>query len=207
MLSGDAKSDALFERLRGGDDSALAPLFSQFEVRLKRMVSLRLDRRLGARVSPSDVLQETYLAAVKRLRHLLARPDAEPYLWFRSLTLQRLIDLHRQHLGAHARSAEQEVSLDQSIGPAASSMCLARALIGEWESPSQAAIRDESLAQLEQALEELEPLDREVLALRHFEELDNGAAAEVIGISQAATSKRYLRALARLRTQLEKFHR
>jgi RNA polymerase sigma-70 factor (ECF subfamily) len=199
--------EPLLARLRAGDDSALAPLFALFEPRLRRMVGLRLDRRLVTRVSESDVLQETYLSALQRLRHFLAQPELQPYGWFRALAVQRLIDLHRQHVCAQARSTEQEISLDRASGPAASSLGLARAFAAELATPSRTMIQDESRAQLETALDEIEPLDREVLALRHFEELDNRETAELLGVSEAAASKRYLRALARLRAILERMRR
>jgi len=166
------------------------------------MVALRLDHRLNGRVSPSDVLQEAYIDALKRAPHYFEKPDM-PFLgWLRLVVGQRLVDVHRQHLGAQQRDARQEISLDRTAWPAASSVCLAAQLVGELTSPSHAAQRNESLAQLEEALNQMDPLDREVLALRHFEELSNTEVAEVLGIQKAAASKRYVRALARLKDVL-----
>jgi RNA polymerase sigma-70 factor (ECF subfamily) len=190
-------------RLRGGDQQALAELFAHYRDQLRRMVALRLDQRLNGRVSPSDVLQEAYIDALKRVQHYLDKPEQSFLGWLRLVVGQRLVDVHREHLEAQRRSASQEISLSLGGGPAASSLCLAAHLVGPATSPSQAAIRNEALAQLEAALERMDPLDREVLALRHFEELSNTEVAEVLGIEKAAASKRYVRALGRLKEALE----
>jgi RNA polymerase sigma-70 factor (ECF subfamily) len=192
----------LLERLGKGDQGALGELFDHYRAALRRMVALRLDHRLNGRVSPSDVLQEAYIDAVKRVGHYFEKPEL-PFLgWLRLIVGQRLVDLHRQHLGAQLRDARQELSLDATAWPAASSVCLAAELVGELTSPSNAAARNESLAQLEEALNQMDPMDREVLALRHFEELSNSEVAEILGIGKAAASKRYVRALARLKDVL-----
>jgi RNA polymerase sigma-70 factor, ECF subfamily len=202
MTSETEQLDGLLQRLAQGDQRALAELFSHHRERLRKMVAFRLDHRLGGRVSPSDVLQEAYIDALKRVQHYLDNPELPFFGWLRLIVGQRLVDVHRQHLGAKARDAAQEVSLQRGGTPAASSMCMAAHLVGHLTSPSQAAQRNEALAQLEEALNRMEPLDREVLALRHFEELSNNEVAEVLGIEKAAASKRYVRALARLREAL-----
>jgi len=191
----------LLDRLRQGDQRALAELFSRHRERLGRMVDFRLDDRLRGRVAASDVLQEAYIDALKRLPHYQADPSMPFFLWLRWVTVQRLIEVHRQHLGAQARDAGREVSIDRGGGPAASSVRMVE-LIGDLTSPSQAAQRAETMGQLQQALEGLDPIDREVLALRHFEELSNHETAAVLGIQPAAASKRYVRALERLREAL-----
>jgi RNA polymerase sigma-70 factor (ECF subfamily) len=192
----------LLDRLRAGDRDALAELFTRYREPLRRMIMLRLDQRLGGRVSPSDVLQETYVDAMKRLPHFFENPEMPFFIWLRWITGQRLVEVHRQHLGARMRDAGLEVSLRQGYSPTASSACLARDLAGALTSPSRAAIRGETLAQLEAALDRLDPLDREVLALRHFEELSNHEVAALLGIQKAAASKRYVRALERLKSAL-----
>lgn len=191
----------LLTRLRAGDQSALAELFTRHRDKLRRMVELRLDHRLGGRVSPSDVLQEAYIDALKRVDHYFEKPDQPFFGWLRLVVGQRLADTHREHL-ALKRNAAQEVPIYRG-SPGASSACLAAFLIGNLASPSHAAQRNESFALLEEALNKMDPLDREVLALRHFEELSNGETAELLGIQTAAASKRYVRALARLRQILE----
>jgi RNA polymerase sigma-70 factor (ECF subfamily) len=166
------------------------------------MILLRLDQRLTGRVSPSDVLQETYVDAMKRVPHLFENPDMPFFVWLRWIAGQRIVEVHRQHLGARMRDAGLEVSLHRGYPAAASSACLAAHLAGGLTSPSRAAIRGEMLAQLERALECLDPIDREVLALRHFEELSNNEVASLLGIQKAAASKRYVRALERLKGAL-----
>ena len=160
-----------------------------------------LDGRLKGRVATSDVLQEAYIDALKRLPHYQADPGMPFFLWLRWVTVQRLVEVHRQHLGAQIRDAGREVSLGRGEGPAASSARMAE-FIGDLTSPSQAAQRAETMAQLQQALDALDPIDREVLALRHFEELSNRETAEVLQIQPAAASKRYVRALERLKDAL-----
>ncbi|MGL4423458.1 MAG: sigma-70 family RNA polymerase sigma factor [Gemmataceae bacterium] len=194
----------LLDRLRAGDQSALAILYDRYRDKLRRMVQVRLDPRLGGRVAPSDVLQEAYIDALKRYPHFFEKVDQPFFGWLRLVIGQRLIDVHREHLGAKMRDARQEVSLASPVGggAAASSLCLAACLVGQLSTPSHIAAKQETLDRLEQALEGLEPLDREVLALRHFEELSNAETAQVLGILPAAASKRYVRALARLKDVL-----
>jgi RNA polymerase sigma-70 factor (ECF subfamily) len=191
----------LLERLECGDQDALAVLFSRHRARLRRLVEFRLDDRLSGRVSPSDVLQEAYIDALKRMPHFYQDPDVPFFLWLRWVTVQRLIAVHRQHLGAAARDVSKEVPLARP-GPLDASPGRMSALLAELTSPSQAAQRDETVAHVRQALERLGALDREVLALRHFEELSNREAAAVLGIQSAAATKRYVRALERLKKAL-----
>lgn len=190
------------ESLRHGDHRALEPVFALYRERLRKMVDFRLDARLRGRVSASDVLQEAYIDALKRLPHYQAAPDVPFFLWLRAVTVQRLIDVHRQHLGAKARDAGREVQL--GVGGIAASTDKMAELMGDLTSPSQAALRGESIVRVRDALEGLEPSDREVLALRHFEELSNREVAALLGIRPAAASKRYVRAIERLREALER---
>ncbi len=189
----------LEQRARAGDQQALARLFDHYGSRLRRMVQLRLDRRVQGRIDVSDVLQEAYLDAVQRVPEYAAQPGVPFYLWLRGLTGQRLLILHRCHLGAQMRDAGREVSLHQGVLPRASSVSLAAQLLGHLTSPSEAAIRAEAQRKLQEALEAMEPLDREVLTLRHLEELSNSETAAVLGLRKAAASNRYMRALRRLK--------
>jgi len=193
----DAEIAGLVARVQSGDQAALSELFDRHRSKLRRMVELRLDSRLAGRVSASDVLQEAYIDALKRVEHYFTKPDQPFFGWLRLIVGQRLADVHREHL-AGKRDAGKEVNAN-----AADSNCLAARLIGRASSPSQAAQRSETFAQLEEALGRMDPLDREVLALRHFEELSNTETAELLGIQTAAASKRYVRALARLKEILE----
>jgi RNA polymerase sigma-70 factor, ECF subfamily len=190
------------EPLRGGDRRALAALFEQHRERLRRMVELRLDPRLRARLDASDVVQEAYLDIARDLDAYLADPKLPPLLWLRLHVGRRLTTLHRQHLGTKMRDAGQEISLYQGALPQASSAALASMLLGRHTSPTQAAQRAERMLRVQEALNSLDPIDREVLALRHFEQLGRAEAALVLGISQEAGAKRYFRALKRLKDAL-----
>jgi RNA polymerase sigma-70 factor (ECF subfamily) len=191
--------DDLLGRVAAGDQQALAQLFSLYRERLRRLVRLRLDRRLQGRVDPSDVLQDAYLDLAKRLPEYAANPALPFYLWVRLLTGQRLLALHRHHLGAQMRDAAHEVSLYRGALPQASSASLAAQLLGRITTASQAAARAEMQFRLQEVLNSMDPLDREVLVLRHFEELSNTETAQVLGIQKSAASNRYIRALKRLK--------
>jgi RNA polymerase sigma-70 factor (ECF subfamily) len=199
MTTDPSDLDDLLRRARAGDQAALAGLFTRYRERLRQMVRLRLDRRLQGRLDPSDVLQEAYLDFARRLPEYTASSSLPFFLWLRGLTGQRLIDLHRQHLGAKMRDAAQEVSLYRGALPQASSVSLAAQLLGRLTSASQAAVRAETQIRVQEALNSMDPLDREVLALRHFEMLSNDETAQVLGIRKSAASNRYVRALKRLK--------
>ena len=193
----------LLQRAKGGDQHALAALFARYRDRLRKMVRLRLDRRMAGRIDPSDVLQDAYLDVARRFSEYAAAPTVPFYLWLRALAGQRLVDLHRRHLGAQMRDAGQEVSLYRGALPTASSASLAQQLLAGLTSPTQAAIRAEMQVRLQEALNSMDPIDREVVVLRHFEELSNVEAAEVLGIETSAASKRYIRAIRRLKAILD----
>ncbi len=190
------------DRLRGGDRGALAALFDEHRGRLRRMVELRIDARLRARLDPSDVVQEAFLDVARDLDAYLADPKLPPLLWLRLHVGRRLTTLHRRHLGTRMRDAGLEISLYQDALPEASSAALASMLLGRHTSPTQAAQRAERLLRVQEALNSLDPIDREVLALRHFEQLGRSETAQVLGISQEAGAKRYFRALKRLKDVL-----
>jgi RNA polymerase sigma-70 factor (ECF subfamily) len=163
------------------------------------MVALRLDRRLQGRIDASDIIQEAYLEASRRLADYLRQPPMPFFLWLRFLTGQKLVELHRHHLGAQARDAGREVSLYRGTLPETSSAALAAQLLGHQTRPSEAAIRAEMKVRLQEALNRMDALDREVLALRHFEQLSNAETARVLNLQESAASKRYMRALKKLK--------
>ncbi len=192
-------------RMRQGDPDALADVFSHFRQRLARIVKFRLDYRLAARISDSDVLQETFIAAAKRLDHFANHPEMSPFLWLRLLTGQQLIDLHRRHLKSEMRDVRKEVSLQQQVSPH-TSLALAAQLAGPMTAASEIIARAERIERLEATLNSMDPIDREVIALRHFEELSNLETASVLGIEPSAASKRYLRAMTKLAEMMKRFH-
>jgi len=192
----------LLERLRAGDRRALAELFQRHRGRLLRMVELRMDARLYGRIDASDVLQDGFLDVAKRMESYLSDPRLPMFLWLRMVVSDRLAMVHRHHLGTRMRDAAQEVSLYRDPMPQASAAALASMLLGRVTSPSNAAIRAEQILQVQEAVNSLAPLDREVVALRHFEQLTRAETAAVLGIAEAAGAKRYIRALKKLKSIL-----
>jgi RNA polymerase sigma-70 factor (ECF subfamily) len=192
----------LLERLRAGDRQALGELFAAYSARLERMVELRMDHHLRGRLDPSDVVQDAFLDAARRLDTYLRDQRLPPFLWLRLIVGERLLNLHRQHRGARMRDAALEVSLYRDPLPEASSAALASMLLGRLTSPTQAAVRAERLLRIQEALNSLDPIDREVLALRHFEQLSRGETAQALNITEEAGAKRYIRALKRLKDLL-----
>ncbi len=202
MKDNSSVTNDLLSRVRAGDAEALAELFARHRPRLRQIVRLRLDRRLQGRVDPSDVLQEAFIDYARRVPEYSQAPDMPFFLWLRFLAGQKLIDLHRHHLGTQMRDAGQEVSLYRGALPQASSVSLAAQLMGHLTSASQAAMRAELQTRVQEVLNGMDPMDREVLALRHFEMLSNDETAAVLGVSKSAASNRYIRALKRLKDLL-----
>src|SRR5208337_1597325 len=186
------------------DPAALEAALGEHRGRLRRIVALRLDRRLQGRIDPSDVIQEAYLEAARRLPEYLREPKPMPvFLWLRFLAAQSLQVVHRKHLGVMARDAGREISIHAGRMPQATSAALAAQLLGHDTRASEAAIRAERRLRLEQALNQMDPLDREVLALRHFEQLSNSECARVLGLKETTATKRYIRALRKLKEILK----
>jgi RNA polymerase sigma-70 factor (ECF subfamily) len=199
MENNSSETIELLDRARSGDRQALNEIFSRHRDRLRRMVELRLDWRLQARIDASDVIQDAYLEIAGRLEEYLRNPTLPLFLWLRLVVGERLTTLHRHHLGVKMRDAAREVSLYKQALPAASSAALAAQLLGHYTSPTQAAVRAERMIRLQEALNTLDAVDREVLALRHFEQLTRAETALVLGIEEGAAAKRYIRALKRLK--------
>jgi RNA polymerase sigma-70 factor (ECF subfamily) len=189
----------LLQRAAAGDQQALQDLFAHHRDRLKRMVRLRLSRRLQGRVDDSDVLQESFLEISKKLPEYVQQPSLPFFLWLRHMTGLKLAEVHRRHLGTQMRDADREVSLHRGGLPEADSVSLAAQLLGKLTTPSQAAIKAEQRIYVQEALNSMDPIDREVLALKHFEQLSTTEIAEVLGLSKAGAGSRYLRAIKRLR--------
>jgi RNA polymerase sigma-70 factor, ECF subfamily len=202
MADDSSETRQMLERAAHGDGSALSELLARHRERLRRMVALRMDQRLQGRIDASDVIQEAYLEAWTRLAEYLRSPTMPFFLWLRFLAAQRLVTLHRKHLGAQMRDPGVEIALDHGGMPEASSMALAAQLLGQDTRPSEAAVRAEMRVRLQEALNGMDPVDREVLALRHFEQLSRAEIAHLLGMREAAISKRYIRALRRLKDLL-----
>jgi RNA polymerase sigma-70 factor (ECF subfamily) len=202
LMSDSDATNALIAQAARGEHQAANALFARFHDRLLRMLRLRIDRRLNGRVDPEDILQELYLDASQRLPDFAARPPTSFFLWLRFLAAQKLIDAQRHHLGVDKRNAELEVSIYRGTMPEATSASLAAQLLGRLTSPSLAAIRAETQLRVQEVLNGMDPIDREVLVLRHFEHLSNNEVAELLALSKAAASKRYVSALRRLKGTL-----
>jgi RNA polymerase sigma-70 factor (ECF subfamily) len=203
MAEPDPQPDDLPARLTQGDAAALGELFEQHRERLRRMVALRLDPRLRGRLDPTDVIQEAYLEAAARFDEYRRQARLSPYLWLRLLTAQRLALVHRQNFGVQARDVRCEVPLDRPAVPEVNSECLAQHILDTVTTPSAAALKAERCGLLREALERMDPADREILTLRHFEQLSMADAAEVLGVAVGAASMRYYRALKRLKEALD----
>jgi RNA polymerase sigma-70 factor, ECF subfamily len=188
----------LVDRAAAGDRAAIVELLERYRPRLRRMVALRLDPRLRGRVDASDVIQEGYLDAMRRLEEFIRDPAVPFYIWLRFLVGQRVQEQHRRHLDTPGRDVGREVSLYRGAMPGVSTGALAARLLGKLTSPSQAALRAERKVRLQEALNRMDPLDREILVLRHYEQMTNGDAAAALGLAFKAASKRYTRALERL---------
>ena len=163
--------------------------------KLKRLVRLRLDPRLRARLDESDVLQDVYLEAQRRYPDYDREKPVPLFVWLRSMTTQKVVDLHRRHLNSQSRNAALESGGAMYIA----SITLAKSFMDQVSTASKVVIRREVVTQIQTALELMDPLDREVIAMRHFEMLANQEVAHVLGLSKSAASNRYIRALNRLR--------
>jgi RNA polymerase sigma-70 factor (ECF subfamily) len=183
----------LLDRIQQGEREALGQLLARYHNFLLRIVELRFDPRLRARVDPADVVQQAQLEVVKRIGDYLGRCPMPFRLWLRQTTLQCLVDIQRHHLGAGNRAIGWEAVL-----PDHSSFQLAERLFADSPSPSSQVARGEVVGRVRAAVAWLADDDREILLLRHFEDLPNHEAAQVLGIEPAAASKRYGRALLRL---------
>src|SRR5262245_24849928 len=200
MTSTQNDTRDLLERTARGDAAARQDLLGRHRDRLRRMVAVRLDTRLAPRVDPSDIVQEALADAAGQLDDYLREPPLPYYPWLRQFAWERLVKAHRRHIHSRRRSVTREEPMplpDASVQP------LARRLLAGDPSPSRRLIRDERRAELRAALEGLGPRDREILVLRHLEQLESSEIAAVLGLSEGAVRTRQYRALLRLRSLLE----
>ena len=203
MNAEDATDDALLlDRAAGGDAGAWGALLARCQARLHTVAAFRLDPRLRGRVDAADVVQEAFAAATARRAEFFAQSEQPLFLWLRWMVGNALLELHRHHLGARMRDARREVP--PGCGPGIGGGDDTRAglvahLTAGATGPATAAGRAEVKARLEEAMGRMDPADREVVALRHYEQLTSAEAAQVLGIQERAAAKRYLRALERLR--------
>jgi RNA polymerase sigma-70 factor (ECF subfamily) len=195
---GEVDTEQLLRQAGQGDAQARDQLLARHRLRLRETIAVRLDRRLAPRVDPSDVVQETLAEAARRLPDYLRERPLPFYPWLRQLALERLIDLHRHHVRAGKRSVEREQRWLLPL-PDASAAALAQRLFARGSSPSARLHRREVAGRVQAALLQLSERDRELLVLRHLEQLPTGDIAAVLGLSEGAVKMRHLRALERLR--------
>jgi RNA polymerase sigma-70 factor (ECF subfamily) len=198
MAPDDAETEALIERIRQGDPAARQLLLVRHQQRLRQMIAVRLDRRLVARLDPSDVVQEVLVEASQKLAEYLQERPLPFYPWLRQLAWERLVKLHQRHLHAQKRSVQREQD-PALLLPDESALDLADRLLASGTSPSHHLLRQELRDRVQAALAQLAPRDREVLVLRYLEQLATGEIAAILGISTGAVKTRHLRALERLR--------
>jgi RNA polymerase sigma-70 factor (ECF subfamily) len=202
MISNSTETQKLLDRAQQGDAAAVEQLLAQHRELVRRMIDLRLDPAIAARVDASDVVQDVLLEASRRLDSYLANPVMPFHLWLRHIAKDHLIDAHRRH-----RAQRRGVDRERPMVPAAlagkSSVELAGQLMDPERTPASAAIQHEMERRLHQAIAQLDEDDREVILMRHFEQLSNQEVAAGLGLTEAAASMRYLRAMRRLRERLQ----
>ena len=196
----------LLHRVAEADASAVDELWDRYRPALRRMIGLRLDQAVTRRVDASDVVQEVLIKASERLRDYLRNPVLPFHLWLRQIARDHVIDAHRRHRVSAKRSVDRERGLhaagaDRSFHDR-SSLDLAAQLCDAGLTPAAEAIRHELQSRFQSVLSHMDDGDREIILLRHFEQLSNGETAQALGLSEAAAGMRHLRALRRLRTLL-----
>jgi RNA polymerase sigma-70 factor (ECF subfamily) len=201
MAPHDPETDELLRRAGQGEDAARQRLLALHRDRLRRMIAVRLDRRLAARIDPSDVVQEALADADQHLDEYLRDQPMEFYPWLRHFAWEHLVDLHRRHVQAQRRSVVREEVHHPGLSEE-SVLALAEHLVASGTSPSGRLIRAELRDRVQDALARLAERDREVLVLRHLEGLATADVAAVLGISAGAVMTRHTRALVRLRALL-----
>lgn len=192
-----AQTQRLLDAVRAGDRQALDQLLEQHRGYLRSLVGLRLDPKLRARVDASDVVQEAQIEAVRRVENYLGQPALPFHLWLRQIAYDRLLMMRRQHVEAARRAVEREAAL-----PDESSLQLAQFVLAGEPTPSQQLVQHELVGRVRLALVELSDDDREILLMRTLEGLSNQEVSQVLSLDGATASKRYGRALLRLRQLL-----
>jgi RNA polymerase sigma-70 factor (ECF subfamily) len=203
MSADSPQTQDLLNRARQGDKFAVDQLLAVHRDSLRRAVQLRLDPALAGRIDASDVVQDALFEVSRRLSEYLQKPDMPFHLWIRHIARDHVIDAHRKHRQAQRRSVDRERSIQPGIFADQSSIQLAAQFIDQELTPASAAVRQEIERRLQQAVSALDEEDRELILMRHFEQLSNQEIAKLLGLSEPAASMRYLRAVRRLRGLLE----
>lgn len=197
------KTEELLAGARGGDPQAIDRLLDRHRDSLRRMIAMRLDQKILRRIDVSDVVQEVLVEVSRRLKDYLANPVMAFHLWVRQITKDRIIDAHRRHRVSGKRSVDREQPLLPAIAPDQSTIELAAQLRDPELTPAAAAIQQELALHIQGAIELLDERDRDIILMRHYEQLSNQEIAVALQITEPAASMRYLRALKRLRGNLD----
>ena len=205
LANDDDEKVELIRRASEGDGAALDQLFSLHHDRLQRMIRLRLDRRLQGRIDSSDILQESYISVFKNLGDYVKSPSTSFFIWLRNVVGLKLAEVHRRHLATEKRDAKRDVSIYRGALPAANSISLAAQLLGQISTPSQTVMKTEMRVRLQEVFDHMDGIDREIIALRHFEQLNSQEVADILEMSKSGASSRYIRAMKRLKEELSQF--
>ncbi len=196
------ETDRLLDAARTGEPGAVDRLLGEFREPLRRVIGLRLDPAVARRVDASDIVQDVLIEANQRLTDYLKHPDMPFHLWLRHLAQDRIIDTHRRHRLAQRRSVDREQPVLRPAWVDESSASLVAQLVDTERTPTSEAIAHELQRRLADAIDQLAEDDREIILMRHHEALSNQEVAKALGLTEAAASMRYLRALRRLRSVL-----
>lgn len=196
------QTEELIRDAKAGDAGAAGQLLDRHRAALHRMVELRLDRKIQQRVDASDIVQEVMIEANRRLEKYLDEPVMPFHLWLRQMARDRIIDAHRRHRASGKRSVDREQAMVAPAGLDRSTIELAAQLCDPELTPAAAATMQELQRRFQAALETMEEHDREIVLMRHFEQLSNQEVAETLGLTEPAASMRYLRAIRKLRKML-----
>ena len=201
MWPNSDQTQELLSAARGGDAAARNQLLERHREALRRMIAMRMDHKLARRVDASDIVQDVLVEANRRLTDYLEKAQMPFHLWLRHLARDRMIDAHRMHRGAARRSIDREQPLELAEG-SRSALDLAAFIRDRELTPAAAATHHELETRFQAAIEVLDETDREVILMRHFEQLSNGEVAQALALSEAAAGMRYLRAMRRMRDLL-----
>ena len=199
MWPDSEETQKLLREAGSGDEAAINALLEKHRGSLRQLVQLRMDRAVSRRVDASDVVQDVLLEASRRLEGFIQDGRMPFHLWLRQLAKDRMIDMHRRHRGAQRRSVDRERPLELSRDVNDSLRGMAIQLVDPELTPAAASLRRELEDRFLTALEQLGEDDREILLMRHYEQLGNSEVAQALGLSEPAAGMRHLRALRRLR--------
>lgn len=199
MWPADDETESLLTRARGGDRRAAEALLERHRPALRRLVEMRLSASLKRRFDASDVVQDVLLAAHRRFEEYLAGSQMPFQLWLRHIARDRMIDAYRRHSLAARRSVRREQPMPAPAYSDQSALDLSMVVVDRQATPATDALARELQQRFRVALDELEEADREVVFMRHVEQLGNKEVATILGLSEPAAGMRYLRAMRRLR--------